>query len=190
MKIDLQNIFLRSSLPFVLGCIFTVSCVSIPESNLGLEPVFTDKEGCFLLYDLKSKTYVDAYNPDYCKRQQPPLSTFKIPLAVMAFDSGLLKNDNFTFKWSGEKEEIAEWNHDQNATTWMSNSVIWFSQKITKSLGKPKVQEYLKAFEYGNEDFSGKLENAWLTPAPFVRPPVKTSVLISPVEQIQFLEKF
>lgn len=175
---------------FMIGLLAGSSCVSLPDSNPAWDSVFADKQGCFLLYDLNAKRYVDVYNPDYCKLAMPPLSTFKIPLAVMAFDSDILKNESSTFKWSGEKEAIPEWNQDQNATTWMANSVIWFSQKITKTLGRPKIESYLKSFEYGNEDFSGRLENAWLTPAPFVKGPVKSSLMISPLEQISFLEKF
>lgn len=166
------------------------SCVSIPDSNPNLDKFFEGKQGCFLLYDLATKTYLDAYNPEFCKLQKPAVSTFKIPLAVMGLDAGVLKDENTTFKWNNEIESIESWNHDQNATTWIANSVIWYSQRITKALGKPKIQSYLEAFEYGNENFSGRIDNAWLTIAPFIKGEPKPTLLISPIEQVEFLEKF
>ncbi len=190
MKIVAHAIRILTSIMLISSLFSLQSCVSIPESNMALSPIFANKDGCFLLYDMDTKIYVDSFNPEFCKRAKPACSTFKIPLAVMAYDSDVLKNENTTFKWNGKKEIIPDWNQDQNATTWMANSVIWFSQRITKTLGRKKIQAYLEAFHYGNRNFSGKIANAWLTPAPFVEGTPKPTLLISPVEQVEFLEKF
>lgn len=46
-------------------------------------------------------------------------------------------------------------------------------------LGKKTIQKFLRAFHYGNQDFSGGLKNAWVT----------SSLKISAHEQAQFLAK-
>lgn len=144
---------------------------------------------CFMLYDLKNEKMVEVINEDKCKKRFPACSTFKIPLAVMAFDSGVLKGPNSSpYEWDGVKRMIPAWNQNQTGISWMKDSVVWFSQRMTKDLGRKKVQEYLNKFQYGNKDFSGGIQNAWLTSAPFLEKKPKTSVMISAVEQVNFLK--
>ena len=70
-------------------------------------------------------------------------------------------------------------------TSWIKNSVVWYSQQITQSLGEERFQNYVSAFRYGNEDVSGDpgkhdgLTRAWLS----------SSLKISPLEQVAFLGK-
>lgn len=169
--------------------LFLVSCVST-QNKTDDAKIINDQEisACFLLYDLKNKKFVNEYNPERCKLRQTPCSTFKVPLAAMAFDSGVLKDENTTFKWNGQKQFLDSWNRDHTAASWMRESVVWYSQEITKKLGRKKVQKYLNQFDYGNKDMSGGLTDAWLTPAPFSQK-VSASIAISGYEQIEFLKK-
>ncbi|MDG0816073.1 penicillin-binding transpeptidase domain-containing protein [Bdellovibrio svalbardensis] len=150
---------------------------------------FADLEGCFLLFDMKLNDYVEEFNSPRCRQPTSPCSTFKVPLAVMAFDSGILKDEDSTFKWDGRKNTILAWNKDQTAKSWMQESVVWYSQRITQKLGRKKVQSYLDKFQYGNHDFSGGLTTAWLTGGPVPHENPKSSVLISGYEQVDFMKK-
>jgi beta-lactamase class D len=107
----------------------------------------------------------------------------------MAFDSGTLKDENTSYKWDGKKRSIEAWNKDQTAETWMKESVVWYSQVVTRKMGRKRVQNYLNKFDYGSKDFSGDIETAWLTPAPFLKNPAPPTVLISGYEQIDFMKK-
>ena len=133
-----------------------------------------------------------------CKAQHPPCSTFKVALALMGFDSGILINKNSP-KWSFKKEYEASfqswykpemavsygWQGDHTPATYMKNSVVWFSHQITQRLGKEKIQAYVNKLNYGNKDVSGTpgqddgLLNSWL----------ETSLKISPQEQVKLLEQ-
>ena len=146
-----------------------------------------DKEICFLIYDLDKKTLIEEINPSSCQRRQPAASTFKIPLAVMSFDSKVLALKTSTLKWDGTKHTIEAWNKDHTAESWMKDSVVWFSQELTPKLGEAKIKDYLANFKYGNQDFSGGLKYAWLTPAPFISEPMENSLKISGYEQVRFL---
>jgi beta-lactamase class D len=178
--------------------LFTLSACSAgptvkpgPERQAEAEELFEGTEACFLLYDLKAKSYEVTFNKKYCYERSAACSTFKLPLAVMAADAGLIKDKDTAFKWDGQEKGIDSWNEDQTAESWIKNSTVWVSQELTRKLGRKKVQAYLKKFSYGNRDFSGDLDAAWLTPAPFLdhgkREP-RTSMKISPIEQVDFLE--
>jgi beta-lactamase class D len=142
--------------------------------------VFAGRDGCFMLYDLTAKKVVARYNPARCAKRFPPQSTFKVPLSLMAFDAGLLQDENTIIKWNGKRSARAEWNHDQTAASWMEYSVVWFSQRLTPQLGMRRIKRYLAQFQYGNRDFSGGITKAWL----------QSSLLISPDEQLRFWERF
>jgi beta-lactamase class D len=151
---------------------------------------FPNKDLCFLLFDLKKDQFVEVINEKRCEQRFPAASTFKVALSVMAFDSGVFKNETTpAFRWDGEKSVIESWNKDQYPTSWMRDSVVWVSQLLTAKMGEEKVKNYLSKFAYGNQDFSAGLKYAWLTPAPFIQEPMANSLKISAYEQISFLKK-
>lgn len=123
-----------------------------------------------------------------CKTRVTPASTTKIVLAVMGFDSGLLKDAHspeLPFKqgytdWLGDV-----WKQPTDPARWLKYSVVWYSQLLTHKLGKERLEQYATKFGYGNADFSGDpdkdngLEREWIS----------SSLEISPEEQVSFLQK-
>lgn len=171
-------------LPALLLATLLASCTT--ESKKIEPQYFPNTEACFLLYNVKTQQFEKTINPERCKTRYPAASTFKVPLAVMAFDARILKDENQTLKWDGKKDEFREVaNQDHNARTWMKESIVWFSQRITPRLGRKKLQKYLDGFDYGNQDLSAGLTLAWL-----VRPNGDAPALkISAYEQIEFMKK-
>lgn len=122
-----------------------------------------------------------------CERRNSPASTFKIPLSLMGYDAGVLK-DETNPAWP-YKPEYNAWNEAWKKTItprpWLRDSVVWYSQVLTRTMGQERFRRYVDAFEYGNRDISGEkgknngLTHAWLG----------TSLQISPVEQVAFLKK-
>ena len=121
------------------------------------------------------------------ERRYSPCSTFKVPLSVMMYDQKLLVDEThpvLPFK-PGYVDWVPEWKQDQNPTTWMKYSCVWFSQVLTKKLGMKKFRDYVAKFDYGNQDLAGDpgedngLTNAWLA----------SSLTISADEQVTFLQK-
>lgn len=167
--------------PYILFFILIAACSTKPR--------FLNKEVCFLLYDLEKKTFEEIINQDRCEMRFPAASTFKIPLAVMSFDAGLLKDENHLLKWDGTKKFLPAWEKDHTATSWMRESVVWYSQELTPQLGRSKIEYYLKTFMYGNADMSGGIKTAWLTPSDFTEDAMRNSLKISGMEQVFFLEK-
>lgn len=121
-----------------------------------------------------------------CKKQVTPASTFKIAISLMAYDSGFLK-DAYTPELPyqpGYLDWLASWKYPTNPQKWMNDSVVWFSQKVTQSLGNEHFAAYTRKFEYGNADVSGDAEHDGLTMSW-----ISSSLRISPLEQLSFLRK-
>jgi beta-lactamase class D len=123
-----------------------------------------------------------------CASRVTPASTFKIAIALMGFDSGFLKDAHSPLlpyrpgysDWAG-----ALWRVATDPARWIKYSVVWYSELVTQSLGQARFQHYTTEFHYGNADVSGKpslpngMMGAW----------INSSLRISPLEQVSFLER-
>ena len=142
-------------------------------------------QGCFILTDLADGEILKEEGD--CDARMSPASSFKIPLSLMGFDSGILQTTTLpTWPYQEKYEAVLETQRQAlNPTTWMQYSAVWYSQELTQKLGKEKFKTYMKSFEYGNQDISGDpgknngLTRSWLM----------SSLKISPREQIAFISK-
>ncbi len=120
-----------------------------------------------------------------CATRQAPCSTFKIPISLMGYDAGLLHDENTPVKpfKKGYAAWLPTWRQPHSPTLWMKNSTVWYSQDITQTLGAEKFADYVRIFNYGNQDITGDagknngLTRAWLS----------SSLGISPLEQLAFV---
>ena len=122
-----------------------------------------------------------------CAARVTPASTFKIALSLMGYDSGYLTDEHLPAL--PFREGYADWRPSWRAATdpsrWMQDSVVWYSQRLTEWLGPARLQHYVSAFGYGNQDLAGDagqgngLTQAWLS----------SSLQISPLEQLEFLHR-
>lgn len=138
---------------------------------------------CTLVADPVSRTVLLAEGD--CQTRVTPASTFKLPLAVMAFEAGIVKSatePQLPFK-QGYADWIKSWRQDTDPTMWIHKSNVWYSQRITEQLGIEHLTAFARSFGYGNADFAGDpgrnngLERAWIS----------SSLQISPLEQAGFL---
>ena len=173
---------MRSILLFLFIFINVASVSADPQGVQ--DAYFQNMDGCFLLYNMKTGVFEKVIGEARCRERFSPCSTFKVPLAVMAFDAGILKNEDQVLKWDGRRNSRDVANRDHNARTWMKDSIVWFSQRLTPELGGERLGKYLHAFHYGNEDMSAGITQAWL-----VAPDAAGAALkISAYEQVEFMK--
>ncbi len=165
--------------PMILLAALLAVAAAPPAAPPDYARIFAGRDGCFELYDLAAGKLVVRSDPRRCAERASPCSTFKVPLALMAYDAGILEDERSSMKWDGKDYGRSAWNRDQTAATWMRDSVVWFSQRLTPQLGMERVERYLAAFEFGNRDMSGGLTRAWLD----------SSLAVSPDEELRFLER-
>jgi beta-lactamase class D len=122
-----------------------------------------------------------------CSRRFTPASTFKVALSLMGFDSGYLSDEHhpaLPYRPSYPARDPS-WKTTIDPTSWISQSVVWYSQQLTLWLGSERLKRYVTRFDYGNQDLSGNpgmndgLTQAWLD----------SSLRISPLEQVAFLHR-
>jgi len=138
---------------------------------------------CFIV---KEETKYLINEGENCNTRYSPASTFKIPLALIGYESGILKDENHPI-WKSEKPITFlkdYWSKEKTPASWMRYSIVWYSQMLTTKLGIKNLQKYIDKLNYGNRDLSGNagmndgLTQSWLS----------SSLLISPLEQINFIE--
>jgi len=169
---------------------FLLLTLLLSFTSCATKKTFPEKDVCYLLYDLKKEKFVEEINENRCKERFPAVSTFKVALSVMAFDTGIFKDETHpVFKWNKVYHPIEAWNKDQTPVSWMRDSTVWVSQEITPKIMMDKIMQYLNDFQYGNQDMTAGLKYSWLTPAPFIRDPMQNSLKISGYEQIHFLKR-
>jgi len=159
--------------------VFVLYLSGFAYAAVDFQSEFGDRDGCFLLEDLKTGKILAEYNPTRCLEQLSPCSSFKVAAAIMAFEKGVLKNENQIVKWDGVKREREEINKDLTPFSWMKESAKWVTEWIMPQLGSETIKRFLSEFSYGNQDFSGGLKDSWVT----------SSLKISAYEQVAFLKK-
>src|SRR4051794_21484845 len=89
-----------------------IACVATPAGagEPDYRAAFAGLDACFEVYDLKASRFVVVHNPKQCAARTSPMSTFKVPLALMAFDRGVLIDESTQFKWDGKQSIRAAWN--------------------------------------------------------------------------------
>ena len=142
-------------------------------------------EECFLVTDLETGRVLAKQG--LCATWHTPASTFKIPLALMGFDAGLLKSGTQPVLTPPAGADTAReaTRGPQTPQSWMRNSVVWYSQVLTRELGAERIKAYLEAFAYGTQNTSGTPGRA----EPIAHFWLSSSLRISPREQVDFLRR-
>ncbi|MBR1166713.1 class D beta-lactamase [Bradyrhizobium liaoningense] len=109
-----------------------------------------------------------------------PASTFKIPNSLIALESGVVTDpDKDVFPWDGVKRPIEAWNKDHTLRSAILVSAVPVYQEIARRIGEVRMQQYVDAFDYGNRDIGGGIDQFWLTGA----------LRIDPIEQVDFVDR-
>lgn len=171
----------------VVLLIFT--CCGIATVNAqDLSGFFKGTKGAFVLYDLKNNRYV-RYNEQHCRERFSPKSTFKIPNSLIGLETGVIRDAEFVIPWNREKyppqpdwnqEPFIHWGKDQTLRSAIKYSVLWYYRELALRVGEQQMKQHVAAFNYGNKDASGRVDNFWLD----------NTLKISADEQVEFLKAF
>lgn len=141
-------------------------------------------DGTFVLLDPRQKKIV-AYDLERGRTGFLPASTYKIPHALIALETGVVDGPEFAIQWDASEHPRQQWwpevwAKDQTLSTALPNSVIWYFQEVAKRVGEDRMEAYLNRFDYGNRSVSGGIDQFWLTGG------LRTSA----TEQVEFLQRF
>lgn len=134
---------------------------------------------CLVLLNLATGETVLREGGEQCAERFSPCSTFKIPNALIGLQTGVLTDENTTYKWDGHDYGREAANRNQNLTSAIQNSIVWYFRRVAEEIGARRMQNWLDRIEYGNRDISGGQKKFWLM----------SSLLISADEQVAFMAK-
>lgn len=170
------------------GC--TVSAYAKPADGAGRREPAAPRvlQRCVLVLDVASGERL--HSDGDCSTRRAPESTFKVPLALIGFETGVLEGPHAPV-WSHDGTFPAPLrdHKDVDPVIWERDSVVWFSQTLTTRLaqkdGATAFDDWVARLDYGNRDVSGDagknngLTHAWLS----------SSLKISPEEQAAFVRR-
>jgi beta-lactamase class D len=166
---------IRFLLPLV-ALLATLLTISAPRAETA----------CLVIAEAASGTVVHQEGTD-CDVGIGPASTFKLTLAVIGFDAGILTDPDHP-AWPYKKNYQATRAADRQTVTplsWMRDSVFWYSRVLVRELGADRFAQYVAKLDYGNADVSGEpgadngMTHAWLN----------SSLMITPMEQLRFVRR-
>jgi beta-lactamase class D len=173
---------------FACYLLLVISYTAIPAQAQDLSGFFKGINGAFVVYDLKNDRYV-RYNERRCRQRFSPKSTFKIPNSLIGLETGVIRDAEFVIPWNQEKyppqanwnqEPFIHWGQDHTLRSAIKYSVLWYYRELALRVGSQRMKKFVGAFDYGNKDVSGRVDNFWLN----------NVLKISADEQVEFLKAF
>ena len=109
---------------------------------------------CTVVLDAVTATVL--HRDGICDRRVTPMSSFKLPLAMIGYDAGILADEhNPAWPYRAELDRPKRERKTVDPTIWEKDSILWYSQELTRSLGEDRFADYIDKFGYGNGDVSG-----------------------------------
>lgn len=171
-----------------LGTGFLLYGCAISQTTASNHTSFEAAKGCAALVDQELATFVlhevrsgrtMVCNEARAAERLIPASTYKIPHALIALETGVVRDEHARFVWDGRKRGVAVWDKDTSLAEAVAGSTVWVFQTVAAALGHQRESLAVRQLEYGNENVgtAQDLRNFWL-----VGP-----LAISAVEQVRFL---
>ncbi|MEL7363336.1 MAG: penicillin-binding transpeptidase domain-containing protein [Bacteroidota bacterium] len=145
-------------------------------------------EGTFVLAKLSGEPLAEAehagieslhvHDRERAATRYLPASTFKIPNALFALESGVVADTTEVFVWDGSERFLPAWNQDLTLGPALRASAVWVFQDIARRLGEERMQGFVNRIGYGNRDIGGGIDLFWLNGA----------LRVSALEQITLIE--
>ena len=153
---------------------------TIVEDEWGTFFAQFDAVGTMVVLDQRNAdAQLQVFNETRAATRLSPASTYKLPHALFALDSGEIADEFQVFEWDGVVRSYAPQNQDQDLRGAIRNSALWVFEIIDKRIGEAQAREYLKSIGYGNADPSTNAGAYW----------VEGALAVSALEQVDFLRR-
>ncbi|MBF0603702.1 MAG: class D beta-lactamase [Nitrospirae bacterium] len=132
-------------------------------------------EGCIAVVQIsQNRTLVSDISR--CQERLMPASTFKIVQAVIALETGVVREDEIFF-WDKTAYSFKAWEQDMTLRQAMAVSAVPVFQQIARRIGLERMAQWLVTLNYGNTEIGGVVDRFWLD----------GPLSISPLEQAKFM---
>jgi beta-lactamase class D len=95
-------------------------------------------------------------------KQQPPASTFKVLLALVALETGALRSADEVVPWDGRKyPNFPEWQTDMALRQAMRTSSESYFRVLADRIGRERLAAWVAKVDYGNGRIGPRASRAW-----------------------------
>lgn len=133
---------------------------------------------CFLLQALDGSAPFVSDRTE-CAVPTAPASTFKIPHALIALETGVVANPHAVVKWDGSEQQFPSWKRDHSLDSAIKWSALWYFQRTAALIGRERMLAGLQKIGYAEDSFGGEVTAFW----------VNGDLVVSPEEQLRFLRR-
>lgn len=119
------------------------------------------EKGCFILRDNNHEA-IHYYNKERCLERFSPASTFKIVNSLIALESGIAPDEQYTIVWDSIDRGVPDWNKDLTMREAIRVSAVPYYQELARRIGPELMQHYLDTLNYGNKRVGPKVDEFWL----------------------------
>lgn len=165
--------------------LITIVCLPVLQSEIHEFPNFkahfenAGVTGTFVIYDpTKDSTFV--HNKTRSNQRFRPASSFKVANAIIALDTGVVRNIEEVIPYGGTREYFKNWEQDMTIDQAMRVSNVAVFHTIARRIGLEKYRDTLEAYGYGNADPGMSIDNRFWLNGPLE---------ISALEQVEFFRK-
>jgi beta-lactamase class D len=118
---------------------------------------------CVVLADTKSGGEAYRYGDHgACMRELPPCSTFDIPIALVALETGAAA-PGAVVKWDRTPQAAKALEKDADLKTAFKAAMPWFFRKVAREQA-PALAKAIGDFDYGNRSHEGPADSFWMGP--------------------------
>ncbi|WP_051713399.1 class D beta-lactamase [Spirillospora albida] len=135
-------------------------------------------QGAFVLLEAETgrMTVVDRRRAE---RRMIPASTFKVPHALIALETGAVRDARELIPYGGRPQRVAAWERDMNLGDAIRVSNVAVFQTIARRIGPRRERQWLDRLGYGDRQVGTAVDRFWL----------QGPLEISAVEQARFLAR-
>lgn len=135
-------------------------------------------EGVFVLYE-PATGVVHRSDVARAAERRTPASTFKVYNALVALETGVVRDPDSLFVWDGTRRWLDDWNRDHSLRTGMEVSTVWLYQRIADDVGAERYRAAFAREPYGNGAVGDRVTTFWLD----------GPLAVSPDEQGRFMDR-
>jgi beta-lactamase class D len=118
-------------------------------------------------------------DPVECAVRSAPASTFKIPHALIALETGVVADGSTVLAWDGTPQPFPSWERNHSLESAIRSSVVWFFRRTAALIGRERMLQYLRRLDYASDTFEDDVTSFWLN----------GDLVVSPEEQLRFMRR-
>ena len=149
-----------------------------PEARALFREAGASVDGAFVMIDVGSGA-VRTVNPGLAAAAFTPVSTYKVPIAIAALETGVLPDERTIAKWDGRQREIAAWNQDLDLHGAMKTSSNWYFEQVHDRVGEGRMRAWVDKLQFGTSAEAGE-RPTW----------IDGGRVITPLQQAEFFARF